>query len=396
MKKILLLLTVVVLSLAGVSAQEREILICLDNKEVVNFPLTDQHHIEFPDDNTFVLYDGEAVIYQNAVAQIDSVVFVDDKTGTLSFKSTNINSGSWDGYALYGDRLFATNTIDGIVEYKNGNWETVPGMPESAYSYPTMRACGGSLLITCPTGILVQLGDDNYYWSLWWTTTDYAGALGGSTSNFFAGAGTNGNGIFKWNGTYCVSTNQTLGCWYSIEALDENNVFFGAGASHVSDNYGVMRWDNDRQEVVATNLDYGVYNLAEYNDKMYTTGQNGTFVWNGSSFDQITPEAGKLKVAGNMLYFFGSGGLMKLNDAGTAFDLVLSSSYGYFSEIAEYQGRLYLFGMKIVVYNNETQAWDDVQADFNGNIDTAIPTKYGLFVSGVTSNNGILKMVPVY
>lgn len=339
--------------------------------------------------------DGNVVQFN--VSEVDSITFKQNSSVyTPSFKQTNLKEGCWDGFAAYGDRLFASNTLWGIAEYINGEWVGASGILEGSFDFPVIKASGDKFFIATPRGITCQSGDDSYYWTLQYTTADYSGALGGSLSNFFVGAGTNGNGIYKWNGIYFVNTNQTMGCWYSIEALDENTVFFGAGASHVSGNYGIMRWDDSQQKIVETNLNAGVYNLTLHNNKMYAEGQGAAYVWNGSTFDKIFDGGvGKLKSTGGNLYCFYSDGVGKFNAATNSFDPFLSNSYGYFEEIEEYQGFIYLFGAKIMACDKSTGNWMDVSAD-SGYMNRVIATKQGLFISGSNTNSGIQIMTPIY
>jgi len=343
-----------------------------------------------------VIHTNTGQTIRHSISEIDSIT-VDSDFYIPTFRKTNITSGAWDGFAEYGNRFFATNAIEGISEYKDGIWKPAVGVPQDGLYYPIVKAVADRLIIACPRGILMQSGNDVYHWAIWYTTTDYAGTLGGSKTNFFAGAGTNGRGIFRWNGgEYFSATNQIAGCWYSIEALDENTIFFGAGATHVSGdaNYGIKRWDNTRQEVVNTNIESGVFKLTLYNNKMYAADGGSVYVWNAGSFAKIR-SGEKLRVAGNNMYCFASEGILKYNSAKNTFELFVSKDIGSFNEIEEYQNYIYLFGKNTIALNKNTQERINVECDFK-DISIAAVTQFGLFVSNSILNIGIQKMVPSY
>ncbi len=334
-------------------------------------------------------------VIQYDIADVDSITF-QEFNYTPAFKNTNITSGSWDNIALCKNRLFATHMISGTVEYIDGNWVTLNTGFSGANNYPIIGENSGSILIASSDGVYAQSPNDgnNFHVALN-GKGDLAGALGGSSKYYFSTGGTNGNGIFRFTGYWFADTNQSLGCWYSIEALDDDNVFFGAGASHVSANYGVVRWDGPQQKIMTTNLTSGVYTLTKFNDKMYAQGQDGVYVWDGSSFVKIHSTGGMLRVAGNNLYCFNSAGVLKFDVASSTFNVWASKDKGYFTEIEEYDGWIYLFGEKVIGYNRASDTWKDIASD-GSYITKAFISPVGLFICGNNNNKGIQKMVPNY
>lgn len=319
---------------------------------------------------------------------------------TPTFGNTNISTGSYTSFATYGDRVFAAETQIGIVEFVNGQWTTPTGMASSVRDeifYAKMKeGANGKFFITCSKGIYVQTGN-NVYKVAYWTggQQDMAGGLGGSNTHFFASAGAGWDGIFKWNeaGQNFVATNQIFGCFYSIEALNESEVFFGSGnKSGGTDgkSYGIVRYNGT--SIVNTNLTTGEFNLAPFGNKMFAASPSEVYIWDGANFSPIYTEGGgNLCKAGDALYLTNSTGIYKYN--GTTFELALEGNYAG-CDVLSYEGRLYAFGSSgIKVYYND--AWSDI-ASSPRNVTTGVASTPGLFVGGTGNNNGIQKMIKSY
>jgi len=320
--------------------------------------------------------------------------------------STNITTGRYISFATYGDRVFAAEVQYGILEYVNGQWITPVGMTNDVKNnifYAKMKqGAGGAFFISCSKGIYYQTGDNNYKVGYpAGGSNDMSGGLGGSNTNFFASAGADWGGIFKWNGSSFISTNQVTGCFYSIEALNENDVFFGSygksnGSTGDGYTFGVMRWDNSQQKVVKTNLETGEYNVATFNNRMYAANGNNVYVWDGSTFNELYSNGGgQLGVTGGNLYLSNASGIYKFD--GTTFNLMLSGDY-YInypaSNVLSFEDRLYAFGISgIKVYYNGN--WSDV-ASSPTYVSTGVASTPGLFAGGKDNDNGIFKIAKQY
>ena len=246
--------------------------------------------------------------------------------------------------------------------------------------------------------------DGTVYDLIFWNG-DMAGVLGGTANAFFAGAGTNNAGIFKFNGQSfdCVYEN---GTWYSLKIAGEN-VFFGAGATHAQNkNSGVVYWSQSENRICETNLNIGVYNVEYYNGIVFAAGYtdagvHGTYRFNGSSFDkisEISEMSGMLKATGNALYFLNASVVYKYNNVTKAFDVFHTNEAGnIYTEIEEYDGFLYLFGSTYVeAFHAGTNTWLQVEMDApTVSVSIAKSTPFGLFVSNANQLNGaIRKMIP--
>lgn len=290
---------------------------------------------------------------------------------------------------------FAIEVTKGIRVYKNGNWEPYEYEPQDAY-YPVVKETNGIIMIGYSSGVYAEPaanGGPGFHLAL--QAKDMAGALGGTAENIFVGAGTNGNGIYRYNGNNFVLTNQTLGTWYSIETLGDE-VFFGAGGTHVSGNFGVKRWDNASSSVVDTNLDNGIFTVVEYNGKMFASGYAGMYRWNGNNFDHIYDPIGKLKVTGGKLYLVSGNQVFLYNNTTGVFDDFYESDADSFVEIEEHDGVLYLFGGKgIYVYDTMKKESNLINSELTG-MSVVSSSSFGLFISRINARQGIYKMVPQY
>lgn len=351
-------------------------------------------------------------VIERYVTDVDSITF---RTGTLTpvgppytptFRWTNINnvnypngSGAWDDFQVCKGTLYATNTLYGILKYEDGNWVPAPNMPGDVS--PIIREYNNKIYILAGN-LYVEKDDGSGYEAIFYAY-DLNGALGGTANAFFAGAGTYGTGIFKFNGQTLEQVYNN-GTWYSLDVAGEN-VFFGAGATHVDGNYGVVYWSNLENKICETNLNNGIYNLASYKDIIFATGSDnsaveGTYRFNGTSFDKILDKHGVLKATGGALYFLYGSVAYKYDDATASFEEFRSNVVGNnYTQIEEHDGFLYLFGSTYVeALYVESDTWLQVEIDaIDAGVHVAKSTEFGLFISNMYhSYSGIRKMIPVY
>lgn len=316
------------------------------------------------------------------------------------FKSTNITSGSYTSFALYGnDRVFAAETVSGILEYVNGNWVKPTGMSQAVYNdiyYAKMKqGAGGKFFISCAKGVYFQSGDNVYKQATSpWDNGDMAGALGGNDTNFFVSAGVGFHGIYKWDGTTSkfIPTNQTNGCFYSIESSG-NDVFFGSyqkSDGTAGKTYGVVRYNASSGKIEPTNLSTGEYQLAAFNGKMYTSDGGLVHVWDGAKFSQIYDKGGILRSTGGALYLLTNNEIWIFDEKAKTFKSFLQGNY---SDIVYSDGYTYVFGKTgVKALGNST--WLNVSSVVE--VTTGIATTSGLFMGGTNNNKGIQIMDKVY
>ncbi len=322
---------------------------------------------------------------------------------TPVFKSTNISTGSYVSFALYGkDRVFAAGVTEGILEYVNGKWDTPLGMSDAVKNdifYARMRqGANGKFFISTSKGVYYQAGDNVYKQATSpWDKGDMAGALGGTDKNFFVSAGRNFRGIYKWDGvSKFVLTNQVEGCFYSIEALDDNNVFFG---SHTESDgtpgktYGIRRY-NGSSIVAIDGFKDGSYNLATLNNKMYAVGGGKVYLWNGTTFNPIYEKGGTLRVTGGALYLLTASEVLVYDETAKTFTSTKPALTGIYYDIVYSDGFTYAFGETgVKAYANN--AWTNISTPAT-KITTGIASTPGLFMGGLGNNKGIQIMDKVY
>ncbi|MCD7971056.1 MAG: hypothetical protein LUG18_00055 [Candidatus Azobacteroides sp.] len=321
----------------------------------------------------------------------------DDTDYTPVFMNTNITTGTYNDFTIYGDRVLVSEIGEQageyvVLEYLNGEWSLPAGLSSliSEIYYPRVRfSPNGQLFITCSKGFLYQTTSGAFAWSIFKDSQDMAGGLGGSASHYFASAGANFQGIYKWNGNGGFEEIFENGCFYSIEALNENEVFFGSyfksNSNTAPENrytFGVLRFNGS--SIVQTNLTQGSYSLTVFNNEMYAIGTENTigiYKWNGQEFSLISEKIGQLKVEGGNLYLLSGNEILKFN--GNDFSTFLDGSY---SDIVLHEEILYVFSKNGAKYFKDNE-WKDI-SDQKGTV--GISSSAGLFVIG---DKGIQKMV---
>lgn len=306
--------------------------------------------------------------------------------GSINITPMKAPPGMYTSFITYNNRIFVTEQIKGVYELINGEWVVPKGLEElnDDIFYAKMAVgANNKLFISCAKGALYQSGDDVYHKAYWKNDNkDMAGGLGGSNTHFFLSAGANFGGIFQFNGSTFEPTNMSNGCYYSIVALNENEVFFGSyeksnGIAYLENRFGVRRYNGS--SVVETNLKSGAYDLVRFNNEIYAIGDK-IYKWTGSQFNEIFNQNGALRVTGNTLYLLSGNGTFKFN--GSTFT---SFADGGHSDIVEHNGVIYLIGYKgIKFYLNNV--WTDIP-NINGSKGLSTPS--GLYIS---SENQIVKI----
>lgn len=309
---------------------------------------------------------------------------------TPVFLPTTITSGNYVSFTAYGQRIFAAEQDRGILEFRNGEWLSPEGMSSDMLQniyYPKFKTgANGKLFVSTSKGVYFQTGNNIYNKGYWTETLDMSGGLGGSNTNFFVSAGGGYQGVFKWDeyAQQFVATNLTVGTFYSIEALDETQVFFGSynksnGTSGVT--HGVMRYDGS--SIVPTNIVEGSYSLAVFDGRMYAANATGVLVWDGSNFVPVfTGSGGTLKNENGNLYLIASTGVYKCS--GGSFSLLKDGLY--IKDVVEYDDILYLIGSEGIQYLKNGN-WYNIATGAT----VGIASSSGLYVA--QPGSGILKMV---
>ena len=309
-----------------------------------------------------------------------------------TFIPTNITSKTYTKFTTSGSRVLAAEFGVGensLLEYINGSWHTPNGYDviSNDVFYPNIRfSPDGMLIITGSKGVYCQEGNNAFMYGYWTDTWDMAGGIGGSNSHIFVSAGSGFRGIYKWNASIkqFEETNQKDGCFYSIEALNDNEVFFGSyeksnGTSGPGYTFGVLRFNGSSIE--KTNLTEGDYTLAINNGNMYAVNSTKVYVWNNNTFVEIFDKGGKLKATGNVLYLLTGTEIYKFN--GTTFSTFYTGQY---DDIVAHDGRLYIFSLSGVKYTKDNETWINIP---NAAGTVGISTSSGLFMGG---GAGIQKM----
>ena len=314
-----------------------------------------------------------------------------------SFSSTNITSGTYTSFTVYGQRIFATELTNGVLEYRNEEWQTPEGFTpdiQNSIFYPKMKVgANGKLFISSSKGVYFQTGDNVY--KLGYQaggTSDMAGHFGGSNTNFFVSAGVDYQGLFKWNESRqrFESTDITFGSFKSIEALSETQVFFGSDEKSNASMHSFGIYYYSGVSITSTNIETGSYSLAAFDNKMYAMNENEVLVWNGQRFVTYFQEPGvrfgKLKNVNNKLYLLASNGIYQY--LGNSFTLLKSTSYENIpDDIVEHDNIIYVVGENGILYL-KNGVWYELP-DVKGIAAASSP--YGLFIA--KQGGGILKMI---
>lgn len=230
------------------------------------------------------------------------------QVGSLSGNAANVTS-----LTTLNGLIYAGTPIEGVFVWDGSAWSQVGSLTAYVTSLTTINGAvyagtGNGDVFVWNGSTWSQMGGSLGGWSMWNGSTLFqspaAPVSSVTTVNGVVYAGTEGYGVFSWDGSAWSLVGN-----FPEYSTDVNSMTAAGGEVYAGTNGGVFKWDGSTWSAVGS---LSPTSLTAFNDVVYAGTNSGVFLWDGSTWSKVGSLSGNAAnvnsvITGNGIVYAGTG-----------------------------------------------------------------------------------------